>query len=115
FKCPAEPRWQCGYGMNYSDGSPMGKPDSFVTQTSERLIIWDHRRSPGCSDSRLPAPPRPPWLPFTDTSHYPPRHEQGFNGLFYDGHASHLTAAKLRVRNFREPDSLPPVSDYPGE
>src|SRR5215510_11406843 len=58
FKCPVEPRWQCGYGMNYSEGSPMAKPDSFVTQTSERLILWDHRRSPGCSDSRLPAPPR---------------------------------------------------------
>jgi hypothetical protein len=59
FKCPVEPQWQCGYGMNYSEGSPMGKPDSFVTQTSERLVIWDHRRSP-CSDSRLAAPPRRP-------------------------------------------------------
>ncbi len=30
FKCPVEKQWQCGYGMNYSDGSPMAKPDSFA-------------------------------------------------------------------------------------
>ncbi len=115
FKCPVERQWQCGYGMNYSEGSPMAKPDSFVSQTSDRLVIWDHRRSPGCSDSRLPTPPRPPWVPFTDTSHYPPRHGRGFNGLFYDGHVSWLTPEKLSVRNFREPGSRPPVSGYPGE
>src|SRR5215208_6254480 len=28
FKCPAEPQWQCGYGMNYSDGSPMAQKES---------------------------------------------------------------------------------------
>ena len=115
FKCPEEKKWQCGYGMNYSDGSPMAKPDSYVTQTSERLIVWDHRRSPGCSDSRLPSPPRPPWLPFTDTSHYPPRHGGGMVSLFYDGHASLLLPQNLRVKNFREPGAGPTVLDYPGE
>jgi len=115
FKCPVERKWQCGYGMNYSDGSPMAKPDSFVTQPSERLVVWDHRRSPGCSDSRVPAPPRPPWLPFANTSHYPPRHGGGLNGLFYDGHASWQFPESLRVNNFREPGSPPAVPDYPGE
>jgi len=115
FKCPIEQQWQCGYGMNYSEGSPMAKPDSFVTQTSERLIVWDHRRSPGCSDSRLAAPPRPPWVPFTTVSHYPPRHSGALNGLFYDGHVSLLRPEELRVRNFREPGSGPPVSGFPGE
>jgi prepilin-type N-terminal cleavage/methylation domain-containing protein/prepilin-type processing-associated H-X9-DG protein len=115
FKCPVETQWQCGYGMNYSDGSPMAKPDAFVTRGTERLIVWDHRRSPGCSDSRLAVPPRPPWLPFDATSHYPPRHGQKFNGLFYDGHSALIALSQLRVGNFREPGSLPPVNGYPGE
>lgn len=115
FKCPVELQWQCGYGMNYSDGSPMAKPDSFVTQTSDRIIVFDHRRSPGCSDSRVTMPPRPPWVPFTTTNHYPPRHSGRLNALFYDGHAVATRPTDLRVRNFREPGSGPPVSDYPGE
>src|ERR1043166_5915344 len=59
FKCPEETKWQCGYGMNYTTGSPMAQADSFVSQPSDRLIVWDHRRSPGCSDSRFTTPPRP--------------------------------------------------------
>ena len=47
--------------------------------------------------------------------HYRPRHGQGFKGLFYDGHVSLFTGSKLRVKNFREPNSAPPVSGYPGE
>ena len=115
FKCPTEKQWQCAYAMNYSDGSPMAKPESFVTHPSERLIIWDHRRSPGCSDSRIATPPRPPWLSFTNTSHYPTRHGNGMNGLFYDGHASRLVPTRLSVKNFREPGSNPLVPEYPGE
>jgi len=115
FKCPVERKWQCGYGMNYTDGSSMAKPDSFVTQPSDRLVVWDHRRSPGCSDSRVLVPPRPPWLPFTSTSHYPPRHGRGLNGLFYDGHAGWQSPESLRVNNFREPGSPPVVPEYPGE
>ncbi|MBM3836424.1 MAG: DUF1559 domain-containing protein [Verrucomicrobia bacterium] len=115
FKCPVETQWQCGYGMNYSTGSPMLQRDSFVTESSDRLIIWDHRRSPGCSDSRVLAPPRPPWLPFGAASHYPPRHHGRFNGLFYDAHATPLNPSSLRVRNFREPGSGPPVAGYSGE
>ena len=115
FKCPVEPKWQCSYGMNYSTGSPVGQRDSFVTQTSERLIVWDHRRSPGCSDSRLTAPPRPPWLPFDNTSHYPPRHEGRMMGLFYDGHVQSLKRTTLSLRNFREPGAAPEISGYSGE
>ena len=115
FKCPVEPQWQCSYGMNYSTGSPAAQPDSSVTHGSDRLIVWDHRRSPGCSDSRVAAPPRPPWAPFDNTSHYPNRHGRGMNGLYYDGHATFVLSANLRVYNFREPGSLPPVPGYPGE
>ena len=115
FKCPVEPQWQCSYGMNYSTGSPSGQRDSAVTATSDRLIIWDHRRTPGCSDSRVSAPPRPPWLPFDNTGHYPPRHGNRMMGLFYDSHAQSLNPLELRVKNFREPNSLPIETSYPGE
>jgi prepilin-type processing-associated H-X9-DG protein len=118
FKCPIEKQWQCAYGMNYSTGSPDGLRDAFVTQTSQRLIIWDHRRTPGCSDSRITTTPRPPFLPFTGTSsetHYPPRHSGRMNGLFYDTHVQALRPIDLRLRNFREPGSLPAVDAYPGE
>jgi len=115
FKCPVEAKWQCSYGMNYSTGSPVGQRDSFVTQSSERLIVWDHRRSPGCSDSRITAPPRPPWLSFTNESHYPPRHSGRMVGLFYDSHVQSLKPTDLSVRNFREPGSAPTIAAYPGE
>lgn len=115
FKCPEETKWQCAYGMNYSTGSPMAQRDSFVSESSERLIVWDHRRSPGCSDSRVSAPPRPPWVPLNAASHYPPRHGGSFNGLFYDTHVSAIRSSGLRVRNFREPNFGPPVAGYPGE
>jgi prepilin-type N-terminal cleavage/methylation domain-containing protein/prepilin-type processing-associated H-X9-DG protein len=115
FKCPVEPKWQCSYGMNYSTGSPVGERDSFVTQPTERLIIWDHRRTPGCSDSRIAGPPRPPWLPFNNESHYPPRHNGRMAGLFYDSHVEAIKPTTLKVRNFREPGSLPVLPDYLGE
>jgi len=101
--------------MNYSTGSPAGQKDSFVTQSSERLVVWDHRRSPGCSDSRLATPPRPPWLPFNTDTHYPPRHSGRMNGLFYDAHVEAVLPASLRVSNFREPGSGPAIGAFPGE
>ena len=93
----------------------LARAHSFVTQTSGRLIEWDHRRSPGCADSRIAVPPRPPWIPFTATSHYPDRHAGRMNGLFHDGHVTTLRPAELRLSNFREPGSLPTVAAYPGE
>jgi prepilin-type N-terminal cleavage/methylation domain-containing protein/prepilin-type processing-associated H-X9-DG protein len=119
FKCPIEQQWQCGYAMNYTTGSPAGQVDSFVTLTSERLVAWDHRRTPGCSDSRVSAPPRPPYLPFVGGSasdtHYPPRHNGRMNRLFYDTHAQMLKPADLSLRNFREPGSLPAIAVYPDD
>ena len=115
FKCPVEPKWQSSYGMNYSTGSPAGQPDGRVQRSSEILVVWDHRRSPGCSDSRVTSAPRPPWMPFDNESHYPPRHGGRFNGLFHDGHVVGLRGADLRLKNFREAGSLPAIPDYPGE
>ena len=101
--------------MNYSDGSPMARRGSWVTQPALRLVAWDHRRSPGCSDSRVASPPRPPWVPFDNVSHYPTRHSGRMNGMFYDGHVELLKPTQLRVSHFREPGTLPPVPGYPGE
>ena len=119
FKCPIEKQWQCGFAMNYSTGSPAAQRDGFVMSASERLIVWDHRRTPGCSDSRLSAPPRPPYLPFVGGSasetHYPTRHNGRMDGLFYDGHVQAMQPSTLSLRNFREPGSEPAVADYPGE
>ena len=115
FKCAVEPQWQCSFAMNYSTGSPMAQRDSFVTQPSTRIVSWDHRRSPGCSDSRVTTPPRPPWVPFDNTSHYPTRHSSRLNAMFYDGHAAAIKPTDLRVANFREPGTIPAVPGYPGE
>jgi len=119
FKCPIEQQWQCAYAMNYSTGSPAGQRDSFVTQTSDRLVLWDHRRTPGCSDSSVSKPPRPPYLPFvggaSSQTHYPPRHNGRLNGLFYDSHLQAMRPADLTLKNFREPGSLPVEAAYPGE
>ncbi len=119
FKCPIEPQWQCGYAMSYVTGGPAAQRDNFMTFASERLVMWDHRRTPGCADSSISTPPRPPYIPFTggasSTTHYPPRHGIRFNGLFYDTHAQAIKPADLSLRNFRRPGSLPTVAAYPGE
>jgi prepilin-type N-terminal cleavage/methylation domain-containing protein/prepilin-type processing-associated H-X9-DG protein len=119
FKCPIEQQWQCAYAMNYSTGSPAAQKDGFVTQTSDRLVIWDHRRTPGCSDSSVKTPPRAPYLPFvggaSSATHYPLRHDGRLNGLFYDSHVQAIKPGNLDLKNFREPGSLPAEADYPGE
>jgi len=46
---------------------------------------------------------------------HPPRHGGRMMGLFYDGHVEATQPAKLRVKNFREPSSGPPVDGFPGE
>lgn len=115
FKCATEPQWQCAYAMSYCEGSPMAQRDSFVTHPAERAIIWEHRRSPGCADSRVASPPRAPWIPFDNTSHYPTRHSSNVNFLFYDGHAVAVKPQLLSLKNFREPGSSPAVSSYPTE
>lgn len=120
FKCPSEPQWQCGYCMTYIYGSPMLREDAFCTAPAERVVVWDHRRTPGCADTtNYTANPRPPYTPFeggaTSETHYPTRHNGGLNFLFYDGHAKWLKPSSLRVKYFREPGYGPPVPGYPGE
>jgi len=119
FKCPIEQQWQCGYALNYSTGSPAGQRDNFVTHASDRLVAWDHRRTPGCSDSGIKTPPRPPYMPFVggpaSSTHYPDRHNGLLDGVFYDAHVQATKPADLTLANFREPGSLPLVPAYPGQ
>ena len=108
FKCPSEKHWQCCYAMSYVAGSPMGQDDSFVSVPSDRIVVWDHRRTPGCADTaNYKSNPRPPYTPFEggpkSETHYPTRHSGGTNFLFYDGHVKWLRPSRLRVANFREP------------
>ncbi len=120
FKCPEEPQWQCGYAMSYVEGSPMGRPDSFVSSPSKRVVVWDHRRTPGCADTtHYTSNPRPPFTPFVggpgSETHYPTRHNGNTAFLHYDGHVSCRKPGTLRVSDFREPGSWPPVAGYPDE
>ena len=108
FKCPDETQWQCGYCMSYINGGPMGQSDSYVTDPGNRIVVWDHRRTPGCADTtNYTSNPRPPFLPFEgitgSETHYPTRHSGGCNFLFYDGHVKWARPSMLRVSNFREP------------
>lgn len=120
FKCPSDTQWQCGYAMSHVNGGPMGAADSAVSLAAQRVVIWDHRRTPGCADTlNYSTNPRPPFTPFEGSNasetHYPTRHNGGANFLFYDGHVKWLRPGSLRVANFREPGSSPSVAGYPGE
>jgi prepilin-type processing-associated H-X9-DG protein len=120
FKCPQEPQWQCGYAMSYIYGGPMGMSDGFVSVPADRAVVWDHRRTPGCADTtNYQTNPRPPYTPFEGSTgsetHYPTRHSGGGNFLFYDGHVKWRKPSTMRVKDFREPGSPPPVPGYPGE
>ena len=48
FKCPVEPAWQCGYGMNYSTGQSDGAPGSC--------------REPPLRSAHCVGSPAQPWL-----------------------------------------------------
>ena len=118
FKCPTDNQWQCGYGMNYCTGGPVGQPEAFITQPSQRMAVWDHQRSPGCADSTTATPPRTMWYPFTNAAaatHYPPRHSRAFQGMFVDGHAQLVRQEELSPKFFREPGFGPAIAAYPGE
>ncbi len=118
FKCPTDPQWQCGYGMNYCTGGPVGQPEAFITQPSQRMAVWDHQRSPGCADSTTATPPRTMWYPFNNAAaatHYPLRHNNAFQGLFVDGHVQLVRQEELTPKYFREPGIGPVIAAFPGE
>jgi len=118
FKCPSDKVWQCAYAMSYINGSPtgvwtpgigvLGGPDAMVSDPSGRLVVWDHKRTPGCADTtNYTANPRPPFTPFegitASETHYPTRHNGGGNYLYYDGHAKWRKPSTLQMSEFREP------------
>jgi prepilin-type N-terminal cleavage/methylation domain-containing protein/prepilin-type processing-associated H-X9-DG protein len=104
--------------------------------SSNILFVWDHAKTPGCADSRhavyplsgttktggiiYPNGPRGPW-PFTPPeppdpnvtaatilTHYPQnRHENVFNVLYCDGHATPLRQIDLVITNFLTDGSIP--------
>ena len=118
FRCPTDPQWQCGYGMNYCTGGPVGQTESFITQPAQRMAVWDHQRSPGCADSTVATPPRNPWYPFNNAAaatHYPVRHNRALQGMFVDGHAQLVRPEELSPKFFREPGIGPAIAAYPGE
>jgi prepilin-type processing-associated H-X9-DG protein len=82
-------------------GGPNGRSLVHPTNgngSSNLVIVWDHRRAPGCATSTL-ASPRGPWQPYVndaDTTHYPVRrHDGGFHLLFCDGHVNPTRQAEL--------------------
>src|SRR5438094_298076 len=79
FKCPdgkdntpgsatLGEEYQVSYGMNYVTEGPSGKKLIGITNgngTSNVMLVWDHGRTPGCANSKIPAP-RGPWKPYQD-------------------------------------------------
>jgi prepilin-type N-terminal cleavage/methylation domain-containing protein/prepilin-type processing-associated H-X9-DG protein len=115
FGCPSY-TGQVGYAMSYVNGGPMGESDAAISGSfpdiGRVMVVWDHARTPGCADTAnyATAPQKPPFTPVTGPSaatHYPVRHSDGMNALFYDGHVSFRKPGALRDSDFRVPGSLP--------
>lgn len=103
FRDPTETTWQVGYAMSYITDGPMGRPDSQVANPTV-MFVWDHRRTPGCADTRA-GHTGPPWTAFppdqdTTHTHYPFRHSDGFVGLRHDSSAKWKRAAALTDADF---------------
>jgi prepilin-type processing-associated H-X9-DG protein len=104
--------------MSYVNGGPMGVADAAVNSfpdVGRIMVIWDHARTPGCADTaNYPtAAQKPPFTPVTGTAaatHYPPRHSEGHNVLYYDGHVSWRKPSTFRDSEFRIPGSPPPTA-----
>jgi prepilin-type N-terminal cleavage/methylation domain-containing protein/prepilin-type processing-associated H-X9-DG protein len=120
FRCPSY-TGQVGYAMSYIYGGPMGESDATVSSMfpdiGRIMVIWDHARTPGCADTTnyATAPQKPPFTPIngpTAATHYPVRHNEGMNALFYDGHVSFKKPNNLRDSDFRIPGS-PPATAVP--
>ena len=115
FRCPSY-TGQVGYAMSYVFGGPMGESDAAISGSfpdiGRAMVIWDHARTPGCADTtNYPtAAQKPPFTPTTGTSaatHYPTRHSDGMNALYYDGHVAFKKPGNLRDSDFRIPGSPP--------
>ncbi len=117
FRCP-DYTGQVGYAMSYVSGGPMGASDAAVNafpDIGRVMVIWDHARTPGCADTtNYPtAAQKPPFTPLTGTAaatHYPPRHSEGQNVLYYDGHVNWRKPSTFRDSEFRLPGSHPPTA-----
>lgn len=88
FKDPTENQWQVGYAMSYITEGPMGRNSSSL-ENPVANFVWDHRRTPGCADTRTGHTGGPTWgvfPPDSDTAHthYPTRHNNGFVTLRHD-------------------------------
>jgi len=118
FRCPSY-TGQVGYAMSYVHGGPMGEADAAVTSSfpdaGRIMIVWDHARTPGCADTTnyATAPQKPPFTPVTGApaaTHYPLRHSEGHNVLYYDGHVHWRKPSSFRDSDFRVPGSPPPTA-----
>ncbi len=106
FRCPDYPQGQVGYAMSYIQNGPMGKPDSYVVNPTVNWV-WDHAKTPGCADTQSSAIPpdylHRDWFPNsadTGHTHYPARHQGGFNVLRYDGSANWQISSNLKAADF---------------
>jgi prepilin-type N-terminal cleavage/methylation domain-containing protein/prepilin-type processing-associated H-X9-DG protein len=117
FRCP-DYTGQVGYAMSYVNGGPMGAADTAVNSFPDLgriMVIWDHARTPGCADTiNYPtAAQKPPFTPVIGApaaTHYPLRHSEGHNVLYYDGHVSWRKPSTFRDSDFRIPGSPPPTA-----
>ena len=117
FRCP-DYNGQVGYAMSYVYGGPMGVSDAAANSFPDIgriMVIWDHARTPGCADTAnyATAPQKPPFTPVTGVpaaTHYPLRHNEGHNVLYYDGHVNWRKPTTFRDSDFRIPGSPPPTA-----
>ena len=104
LKDPTEPQWQVGYAMSYITEGPMGR-DSSTLANQTANFVWDHRRTPGCADTRTGHTGGPTWGVFPPTadtthSHYPDRHTGGFVTLRHDLSAKWKQTNAVKVEDF---------------
>lgn len=72
------------------DVSPSGKPDSYVTNPSGTIMVWEHNNpSVMCTVGRI--------LP---AGHWDSGHSDGIMVMFCDGHVKRMPLGQLRIRNF---------------
>ncbi len=94
--------FQVSYALNNTSAGPLGlNLARIVNGTSNVVLSFEHDNGPVCA-SGSSGGPRVVW-PFDAPDaalHYPPRHEDGFNVLFCDGHVAVLRRADLPTTQF---------------